>query len=343
MKLGLKLILGCIGACTLAISLIYARFYALPHPHDANANQIGYWLVLKDLENEPVETQMALVDRLIEDTDLISENSGSGYQLSESQSNQLFENICVLKNCWFLDRVQRHHELSSDRKWDFLCKQIDVVHRWVQLLTDHPELMALCDGSRPQGTASEFFFQEVDQWIADAPPDKKQYAIAAVNHSVYVWLSTQSLKGQSMETRVELADRIVYELRRGMEIEELPSNIDSKERTMLNANGKLLMEAWMHKTANELAKLEEKKERAEFVDTLIAEIHQWKILEIVQARDETDSDQPSTKNMMEFTTLIENWIARADPSDGEKLDALYRLARARIFAAIFSGKLFKGG
>jgi hypothetical protein len=330
MRLGLRIALSMGLISITAISLIFWQFFRLPHPSVANLNQIGYWLVLKDMSQQPHEIQIAMVDRVIEESQLLSQQQKTdSIRLTETQAKQLHRNIDQLKFIWFVDRVERYAKLSADNRRQFLIEQIQVVGLCAQLLTENQAIIA--PGSA-EVDYSALFFSEIEDWLGRLSGDQHTRAYQAVEDAIACWLSQQSLQEHPMSTRRQLVSRIVRELDLGAEIGDDTTSAPPAEQAMLRANAEYLIEAWMYELADKLAEIDDPQARIEFVDQTIARVFKWDLFKLLPS-DSPQNSNPLTQ-LSEFTKRVDAWIERAPAEQKPKLEELYTLVKRRIFASL---------
>ena len=103
-----------LGAGTL-VGFSTVPYFSLPHPSDANRDQLFRWLVLRDIESQPKDLQMALVQRLEEElADGVPEQSEGS--LNFDQNARLATNIAVLQRLWFEFGVEEYAELDVSQQ-----------------------------------------------------------------------------------------------------------------------------------------------------------------------------------------------------------------------------------
>ena len=332
MRYGLRALLIGLFLCGAASATVYWRYYKLPHPNQANQNQIAYWLVIKDVSRQREEIQIALVDRLIDDEHLFS-SGGDSNQLTASQTERLRKNIDRLKYVWFADRVKKYAALPESRRHDFLRKQIEVVETWATLMSENEDVLNPECEKGEQINYSAMLFDEVEHWLEMTPPEEHDQAYAAVKDAVQCWLAIEPLSKQSIETRRELVARIARELNSGTKIDGINDSLSPVEQAQLAENCDLLVEAWVNQLADDLDRVKDKKARATFVDSLIADIQSWGVVSVLPSSG--NGDGSIIQGFMFFAASAEKWIERAGPEQQEKLRKLISLARSRIVSMVW--------
>ena len=330
--------LGMCGGGYAAWQILY-----LPHPSDASPTQLGYWLVLRDMSQQPEDIQLALIDRLIEDPTVFSTSNDSSIQLSDSQEQQLRANIGQLKYTWFQDRVRQYHEAAPADRWGFLESQIDVVEDWATLMFENAAV--LYPDAPSDQDFSKLFFDEVESWLGDTPPEKHPQAYAAVAQGIVCWLGTCSLTEQPDSARLELASRVTRELDLGVEIGASFGIIPEQCQSQLADNCELLVEAWLLDTARKYAAVPAGKQKGDFVDKLVDKFEKWKVFELLGSFNQTSADSPEnsaanapnvTQSIQRFDEMVKTWIARAKDDQGKSMKQLVSAVKARLFVKMFS-------
>ena len=311
----------------------------LPHPSEATSTQLGYWLVLRDMSQQPEDIQLALIDRLIDDPTVFSTSNDTSIELTKSQEKQLRDNIAQLKYTWFQDRVSRYQQTDPSERWKFLEGQIDVVEDWATLMFENAKV--LYPDAPTDQDFSKLFFDEVESWLGDTPPEKHPQAYAAVSEGIVCWLGTCSLTEQPESARLELATRVTRELDLGVEIGSSFGNIPSECRSQLSENCELLVEAWMLETSKKYATVKSGKQRGEFITNLVDKFEKWNVLSLIQSvntAEKIESSDPTNvaKAVQQFDSMVKTWIDRAKKADGEALKRLVSAVKARLFVKMFS-------
>ena len=84
----------------------------LPHPEDANPDELMRWLVTQDLSAEAVEIRLAVAKRLEEESQGGVDWEAAARSLSAAQRQRLWENLPVLLEPWLMDKVDGYFGLS---------------------------------------------------------------------------------------------------------------------------------------------------------------------------------------------------------------------------------------
>ncbi len=337
---------------SVVIAIVFWRFVFLPHPSEASTNQIGYWLVLHDMESQSPEIQRAMIDRIVLDSDKLlsdmsSSKEASGFGLSETQQTQLVKNLDFLKFTWFTDRILEYKTLAAEKKPAYLRDQIKTVESWATLIKNSPDLLASSepaeDSTNPIGTESSadattagatFFFDDVESWIVRTSEENKSLAYSTVQDALVYWLSVSSLKDFELQTRIELALRLARELEAGAKAGDSSEVFQASQTDILKENMELLVQAWLIAQSQKLEELKEKSEQYEFVDAQIAKVKQWDLLEMLSS--ETSSGAGAQiQQLMAFNAKVESWIEILEPAVSQPLEKLIGLIKSRLLASAF--------
>lgn len=305
----------------------YVLLVRLPEPSVASRPQLLRWLVLRDLEYESPEIQLALVDRL--ETEISADDLGPDGTafLSDSQRARLEKNVEVLKNVWFRSRVDRYFASDPPRRMDYLAAQLAVVARWAQI----DSRLAESRGGQPAD-----LFQQIDAWIADTTGSERTRVIQVVEQGVLCWLATGDLRDVTMEDRRELADRIAANLDADPNPGTTIVAVGDQRRATLMTNCELVMEAWLLNRADDYEQLAE-PQRDKFVDTQIEKVMRWGVLEMLADSEPNVASNANGQitGLIRFRVLVAEWVARAKPSDQPRLQQLVARVEQRMFARMF--------
>jgi len=170
------------------VAAIYVLNPPLPKPAEADREEIVRWLVTRDLGRESSETRQILARRLEEEFGSGVDWESTKTQLSESQRNQLWENVVLLLEPWLLDKTQHYSQLPATERTAFLDELLDTVAIWRNIET-------LCGQTKDPGVAThtqssgqdvpsnaagrqqsliERFFSQAEKCKAEAQPEDRQ-------------------------------------------------------------------------------------------------------------------------------------------------------------------------
>ena len=203
---------------------------------------------MADVTQQPLETQIALVDRLEKELQQ-GLDPADGIDLSEARQ-EVADAECFGAKAVVVRRTSTaisppgesaartfHGRAHRDR-----VGLVELGNRVADRRTSGP------------GAASAVaeFFEEIETWMNDETDIALQAKMeTAVREGVVRWLVKQSLTQQPMSVRTELATRIARHLDAGFQVSEL-QDAKPAEATMLRENCELLMEAWLRQQAPRL-------------------------------------------------------------------------------------------
>ncbi len=321
------LVLSLITAGSLAAILVtwYMSVFHLPHPSQANREQVFRWLVLRDLKLESHEIRIALVDRLQDEMGKDIQLDDQTASLSDSQRVRIVSNVELLKQVWFVQRVGDYHECLPENRMAFLARQLDTISRWTAI-DSSLESASTNGGSSGRSNNEGSFFRDIDSWVAQADPAEQERMGTALKDGVVCWLATRELSEQPMGVRLELALRIARYLDSGAKVDSAVASLTSDQQRLLMSNGELLMEAWLHDRADAFFEMPE-TERDAFVGDQIDSFTKWGLVEWFA---KSSGESPSAwAAQIKFMAMIQSWIARAEPDKRERLQELFTQVAAQ--------------
>jgi len=324
-------LLGSMGGAV-AVHMLYFR---LPDPQTASREGLFRWLLQRDLSHEPRDTQLALVDRFEQEIRSgVPLGDGSAASLSEDQRRRIAANIELLKHVWFVSRVDGFSARESTQRDAYLDAQIATVAGWSAI---DAELARQFDAESHtnRDSATTQWFNQIEQWMAEAPQLQRQQMHRAVRQGVARWLATRDIGNDSFQVRQELARRIARDLNQGLRLDQVLHDRSEAEREQLRANGELLMEAWFHDCAKQYSKLPD-SDRADYVDGRLEDVANWGVIELLVA-PESLSAAGDVNQFAALTQMVETWIQRADPLQQTSLRQLYTAVGRRALTRYLRG------
>lgn len=102
----------------------------LPDPAVANRDQLLRWLVARDLAKEPPKTRLVLVQRLEGEFRSGIDWEALNRKLTETQREQLWNNIPSLFGPWLSDKASAYSQLPKKERPRFIDGVIDSLMRW---------------------------------------------------------------------------------------------------------------------------------------------------------------------------------------------------------------------
>ena len=328
---GALLVLGFIGT---SLGVVYWRFTNLPHPRDATHNQLMYWVVLRDLNQFDHDVQLSLVDRFAEEaTEIFGKNKGASGSLTQAQSDRLLQNIEILKQVWFQNRIDQYCSINSPKACEtFLDKQIQLLDDFGNIAFEHAKILYPDKADENLTTISDELFADIDKWLTETPAEKKTETLQAVREATVFWLATQDLGVQLLEARKELVTRVIAELEKGMDLGATTSIVSDERAEQLRKNAVLLMEAWVHILSNQYDELPT-NERVIFVDSKIDDVKRWKLMEYLAG--DSEAKVSPMQGIAKFNKTFGEWVDHADEEMKPKLKKLKTAFQQRILMSMF--------
>ena len=102
----------------------------LPDPESADRDALLRWIVTRDLANEPLGTRQTLARRLEGEFRTGIDWGAIGAGLDRSQREQLWENVLVLMEPWYMDKVDGYFELAAAERPAYVDTIIDRIDDW---------------------------------------------------------------------------------------------------------------------------------------------------------------------------------------------------------------------
>ncbi|QDU93001.1 hypothetical protein [Lignipirellula cremea] len=274
-------------------------------PHTAPRAQLARWLVLSDLSQQSRTFRLSLVDRLLRELGADEPIAMTSESLTPGMQQQLDDNVRLLRRDWFLSRVEKYALLPPEERLAFLRPEVATVDLWA-------------NASVGGDSAASQLFDDIAQWIEEAPPGLAGPMGSAVAGGLQVWLSTADLEPVSAAVRRDLAVRIAQQLDQDPQLPAPRESFSADERKRFAANGQLLMEAWLQAQAQIFAGLPQ-TERQTFVEEKIDRVLAWGVLDQL-------FEASSLPVMLQLASLTQRCIDRAKPELKQPLQELTSLA-----------------
>lgn len=338
---GIVAVLGVTALLLAATAGARSWLLYLPPPERCDAEELGKWLVLRDLTVESPAVRAALLERLeatLRDQPDFASTSTEP-ELSDRYRQRLADNIRLLKHQWFTDRVADYHACPAAERMDFLQRQLEVVLIWSNIDVPVGDAAAAtsADGMQTDTDTDSIrhgytmeFFGDIERWMAEANETDRAAMLTAVRDGMICWLATRPLTDEPPATRLDLAQRIIADLNSGLRLGDLFAPLTPTQRDQLLANGRLLLEAWFHAEAKFFASLPA-DQRTSHLDRRIDEFSAWGIGEFFAATDAgVSKKQPSAADLIAFFAMIDGWIEAAAPATQPNLRRLADRMQQRI-------------
>ncbi len=154
----------------LAILVASVWFYSslLPDPEHANRSELIRWMVTRDLGQESAHTREVLARRL--DSEFVDVDwEGLDGQMSVEHRRQLWENLPLLLEPWFMDKLAAYSKCDEAQRQSFVDAMIDhmVDLSGMDCLREKSE-------TRPPPKLSQLLMENVEIWKKRANPEEKQ-------------------------------------------------------------------------------------------------------------------------------------------------------------------------
>jgi hypothetical protein len=122
------LILIIVATTALAAGFLYQP--TLPHPRDADREQLVRWLVLRDLRGESDELRLTLVQRLEEEFSAEVDWDSMSDRLTQSQQKRLRDNLVLLLRPWFMSKLEGYFSLPVPQRAAYVDELLDTITSW---------------------------------------------------------------------------------------------------------------------------------------------------------------------------------------------------------------------
>ncbi len=180
-----------------------------PPPATADVAGLRRWLLLRDLSSQPRSVQETFVDRLqyeIGPEQLLAGQASQNAAPWTLPLDQAFANGRQLQRVWFELRSAQYVEVPPEKRMEFLRAQIDALFAWSGMLAKP----SAGGGSELSGVTE--FFDNIQRWMAEAPPQQRRAMSRAVADGLLCWLATTDLQRLPLETRQQLAEYLLEQL-----------------------------------------------------------------------------------------------------------------------------------
>ncbi len=318
------LILAVTVAIVSVTTLGWRMLRRVPDPATSSTQEMLRWLAWNDIATHAPAFQLQWVDRFSAELQDGLASRADSLDWSDPQFSRLAANILHLQSVWFYDRTARYADVAPADRWDFLSTEIDTVMHWSAL--DLPR-------GNPNQDSVEFMDQ-ISAWMDAAPPESQVQVRQAVEDATLCWLATSDLADASEETRSALALRLARRLDAGYSATDMRLALRPHHQERLVQNSRLLAEAWLQEQAAKYATLAA-DQRLAFLDQQIERLTNWRLGELLAPQN----DSSGSGQMLKLLPLINDWVARADEPDKERLTKLIADVQARWFVRRFQAFL----
>ncbi len=124
----IPLILILVATAALTAGFFYQP--SLPHPRDADREQLVRWLVSRDLRGESNELRLALVQRLEEEFSAEMDWDSMSDRLTQPQQKRLRDNLVLLLRPWFMSKLNGYFSLPASERVAYVDRLLDTISLW---------------------------------------------------------------------------------------------------------------------------------------------------------------------------------------------------------------------
>ena len=160
-----------VSAAIAAIRLLYPP---LPHPAEANRDELVRWLVVRDLSVEPGEIRGVLAARLEEEFGTGLDWDAMRERLDQSQRERLWDNVLLLLEPWFMEKTDRYFELVATDRPAYLDQLLDTIAVWRGVDSFRPRQVGTSASDGQQGGLLQALFARVEGWKKQANPQRRE-------------------------------------------------------------------------------------------------------------------------------------------------------------------------
>lgn len=167
-------LLGLVALGGMGAAGAYILVTRLPAPENADQDQLLRWLVTRDLSQEPVALRLALARRLEEESRRGVNWDATASRLSKAQRRRLWQNLPVLLEPWFLEKVDGYFALADGEQVVYLDRVIDTVRQWRGVDNLQPDNLP---DDAPGASPSSLMIvlcQRIEDVRKEAEPDRQQ-------------------------------------------------------------------------------------------------------------------------------------------------------------------------
>lgn len=171
LRLLVLMVVALVGAVAVPLVVVPWFWPRLPDPAVADREGLLRWMVARDLNAEPAETRGTLARRLEEEFGSEVDWEAVAEELDESQRRRLWENIVVLLEPWFMDKVDRYFNLAVADRCAYVDRLIDKLVVWQGAESLRPRSAGHGDG---QGGLLEALCAQIERCKQRARPARRK-------------------------------------------------------------------------------------------------------------------------------------------------------------------------
>jgi hypothetical protein len=157
----------------LAAAVVGFCWPRLPDPATADRDGLLRWLVTRDLGQEPFETRLVLARRLEEEFSGKIDWAAVGRNLDGQRRDRLWDNVLLLLEPWFADKVDGYFRLQEPQRPAYLDQTLQLIENWKGATALSPEDSAASPQARRPGLI-EVVVERIGRWTESVTPQRRQ-------------------------------------------------------------------------------------------------------------------------------------------------------------------------
>jgi hypothetical protein len=189
-RFGLMIALAVTAMLSVAAGAGLIIVYApLPDPATATPEQLFRWLVTRDLANEPLEVQQAIIHRIDADLGPTGELTQGVSQLKASYRTMLWTNIGTLLQPWLATKADEYAQLPVRERQAYLDRFLDRVDQWNKIGTAclHDETA----GAKSDNSLTKLIAEKVADCSRHAEPAQRKRIADFMSAVQMRWIARQ--------------------------------------------------------------------------------------------------------------------------------------------------------
>jgi len=334
------------------VAAAYLFYPWLPHPADADRNDLLRWLVLRDLNAESPEIQTVLAQRLEEEFSTGLDWDATAERLTAPQRERVWDNVTVLLKPWFLEKSDSYFQLAVAERPAFMHQLTETIAVWRGVDSLRLQPIATADDQQRKGLFGTLS-QQVTQWKKEAEPDERarieEFFATVQMFSVRLpdpadadcdelvqWLVVRDLRNESPETLSVLMRRLEEEFRTGFDWSTRADDLDESQRKQIWDNVVLLMKPWFFDKTERYFQLAD-DQRPAYVDELIDMITAWKDIDSLRTPEDPAASRSEQGGLLAtLAEKMEEWKQGVNPAERERIEEFSKAIQVRIFRRMLS-------
>ena len=143
----------------------------LPHPAQANREELLRWVVTRDLADEPHDLRATLAERLVEQFGEGLDWGEADRRLGNHHRQRLLENIPLLIGPWLAQKAERFAAAGPSERTALLDRTIKSIRQWRRAAS-----LAVAGSDEQHLTLqpTEQIMAETHKIFSDAPPNERE-------------------------------------------------------------------------------------------------------------------------------------------------------------------------